>query len=187
MSEQRRKAGPTDGDDSDAEPRLLGVEDIPGAVSPSEAGAAAGGAAGTGQAGLNERLAAFRERRGGQAGGAGGGGGPGAARRQGMGRGQGQGMGMGRGGAGAGQGPRGGGGQGGPRANADEDPVAAGKRVLEQFNSRLANAGEDKRGMQFAIRTLGAGYEALEKEVERLRGELERAHEAIRTVQRQGD
>jgi hypothetical protein len=185
MSEQRRKAGPTDGDDSDAEPRILGVEDIPGALSPSEAGAGAGAAADGGNAGLNDRLAAFRERRAAQGGGgATGGGGPGAARRQGIGRGQG--MGAGRGGGGAGQGARAAG-QGGARTNADEDPIAAGKRVLEQFNSRLANAGEDKRGMQYAIRTIGAGYDALEKELERLRGELARAHEAIRTVQRQGD
>jgi hypothetical protein len=174
------------GKDIEEEPTILGVEDIPGAVSPDSVEAAAGSPGA--QPALNERLAAFRERRAGQQGGDPGGGG--AGRRPGMGRGQGGGQGMGRGGGGGGargMGLRAGGGQGGPAPNADEDPIAAGKRVLEQFNSRLANAGEDKRGMQYAIGTLSRGYEALEKEVERLRGELERAHEAIRTVQRQGD
>src|SRR5262245_42482769 len=102
MNQQRGPAGP----DNDAEPKILGVEDIPGAVAPDAAGPADGG----GNAGLNERLAAFRARRAAQggAGGAGGqGGGPGGGaganagrRRQGMGRGQGQGQGMGMGGGG---------------------------------------------------------------------------------------
>ena len=80
-----------------------------------------------------------------------------------------------------------GGGGAGRRGTQEEDPIAAGKKVLEQLNTRLAGSGEEKRGMQFAIRNLQRGYEALEKEVDRLRQELERAHEAVRNVQRQGD
>jgi hypothetical protein len=189
MSKQSGSAGTPSGGGGDEEPTILGVEDIPGAVSPDAVGAAGGGRGGSGgQSGLNERLAAFRERRAAQGpgGGAGPGAGGGGAQRRGGGMGRGQGMGMGRGGGGA-QGLRGQGGQGGGRPNADEDPIAAGKRVLEQFNARLADAGDDKRPMQNAMRSVTRGYEALEKEVERLRHELERAHEAIRTVQRQGD
>jgi hypothetical protein len=93
--------------------------------------------------------------------------------------------------AGGGQGRRRGGGGGGAgagqRAGQDEDPVTAAKRVLEQLNTRLAGSGDDKRGAQFAIRAIQTGFETLEKEVERLRHELERAHEAVRSVQGQGD
>jgi hypothetical protein len=203
MSEQSVTAGKSAGDNKEAEPKALGVDDIPGAVMPGEALAEATGPAadGGGKAALNERLAAFRERRaaqgGGQAGpGAGGGRGGAGGGRGGAGRGRGQGQGLaGRGGAGGGGGgpgmrarAGGGAGGGGPaRAAAEQDPIAAGRKILDQLNTRLADAGDDKRPMQYAIQTIAKGYDALEKEVERLRGELERAHEAVRTVQREGD
>src|SRR5262245_58036447 len=149
MSKQSGTAGTPAGSDNDEEAKVLGVEDIPGAVAPSAVGAGGGSAEGAGgQAGLRDRLAGFRERRAAQGGGGapgGGGAGANAARGGGgMGRGQGR-MGMARGRGGA-QGMRG---QGGPaaggRPNAEDDPIATGKRVLEQFNTRLADAGEDKR------------------------------------------
>jgi hypothetical protein len=182
MSEQSGTAGKSAGGNTDADSKTLGVEDIPGAVMPEQAGSKP---AGGGLASLNDRLQAFRDRRAGAGGGAGGGqgggpGGGGRARGQG---GQGQGP---AGGVGAGQG-RGRGARVGGRPGAGDDPIAAAKKVLEQLNKRAETAGEEKRGLKFAIQNIQNGFQALEKEIERLRGELARAHEAVRSVQGQGD
>jgi len=178
MNEEMGTAGETAGEDME-EPKPLGVEDIPGAVAPTAASETP--AAGDQSAGaLRERLAGLREVR--AAAGA-----TGRASRAGR-AGRPQGQGAGQGAARGEGGMRGGGGGGAGRRGAqEEDPIAAGKKVLEQLSTRLAGSGEEKRGMQFAIRSLQRGYEALENEAARLRHELERAHEAVRTMQRQGD
>ena len=184
MMEQSGTAGKSAGENVDGEPKVLGVEDIPGAIIPAADEPQTG--AGAGQAGLNERLAAFRERRAaaGATGGAAAGHGPGA-RNPGGGRGAGR-MGGGGGMAGGGQGRRrGGGAAGGPAP--DADPIEAAKKVLAQLSTRAANAGEEKRGLKFAIQNIQSGFQALEQEVERLNQELARAHEAVRSVQGQGD
>jgi hypothetical protein len=177
MSEDIDTAGPAG--ENMKEPTPLGVEDIPGAVAPTaqpDVPAAADGRPGA----LKDRLSALREARAGS-GATGGGSGPAgrAGRPQGPRGAQGAGRGEGAG--------RGGAGGAGRRGSPEEDPIAAGKKVLEQLSTRLAGSGEEKRGMQFAIRSLQRGYEALENEAARLRHELERAHEAVRTMQRQGD
>jgi hypothetical protein len=182
MSEEIGTAGEPAGEDME-EPKALGVEDIPGAVAPSaQAEKPPAPEGGTGA--LKDRLAALREQRAASGATGGGAAGP-AGRRPGRpGRPQGQ---RGAQGGGRGEGTRAGAGAAARRGAQEEDPIAAGKKVLEQLSTRLAGSGEEKRGMQFAIRSLQRGYEALENETARLRGELERAHEAVRTMQRQGD
>jgi hypothetical protein len=195
MEEQQirtMQAAAPDTDDDDVTP--LGVEDIPGAVGefapqPSEQPAQAGNE-------LRDRLAAFRDRRGGAAGGAGAGAGrPGGGQFAGRAGGAGgarPGAAAGRG-AGAGAGAGGGAGAraaGMERAlaNMSNDPIAAGRKILDQLNQRMAtDARGERKPMKAAIQGITRGYEALEQEVAKLRNELNLAHEAIRAVQRESD
>lgn len=186
-------------DTDDEETPILGVEDIPGAISSLDEGEpAAQQTAPTAQpaeAGneLRDRLAAFRARRAGGAGGAGGqgagagrpGGGQFAGRAGGglAGRGGGAAAGAGAGGAG-----RAAAGVERVLASMANDPIAAGRKILDQLHQRMSNDTRgERKPMRTAIEGIKRGYDALEQEVAKLRHELNLAHEAIRAVQGQGD
>lgn len=161
------KAVPPSADD--AETPALGVEDIPGAVLEAPPVEAAGG---EGTRELRDRLAAFRSRRTGAGAEARAGGG--AAKR-----------GMGRGGSGGGRAEflRAAGATG-----VANDPIAMGRKILNQLTRRLAeDTSNERKPFRNAVLGITRGYEALEREVEKLRGELNLAHEAVRAVQRQSD
>ena len=54
--------------------------------------------------------------------------------------------------------------------------LAAGRKVLDQLSSRLSEAGEEGgQRLQFAVRNITRGYDALEAEVKRLKEELAQA------------
>jgi len=176
----------------DGDVRILGVEDIPGAVPPPTAqdNAPAGDPEASNE--LKSRLAAFRSRRlgaGGDSGGSGGGGGGGAQGRPGAGAR----MAAARGGGGEGMGMAGaranlGGGGGGAAAAGGGDPIAAGRKILNQLSQRLEqDQGSERKPLRAAITGITRGYDALEQEVARLQNELNLAHEAVRAVQRQSD
>lgn len=181
--------------DDDEETPILGVEDIPGAISSLDEGEPAAQTAQPAQAGneLRDRLAAFRARRAGGAGGAGGqgagagrpGGGQFAGRAGGglAGRAAGAGAGAGAGGAG-----RAAAGVERVLASMANDPIAAGRKILDQLHQRMSNDTRgERKPMRTAIEGIKRGYDALEQEVARLRHELNLAHEAIRAVQGQSD
>jgi len=190
-SSNRNSADVESAEDGDF--KILGVEDIPGAVSPepTESAAPAGDSEASNE--LRNRLAAFRSRRlgagaggaGGAAAGGGGGGGQaraGAGARMAAARGAGGGEGMA-----AARANLGGAGQG-AAAGAGGDPVAAGRKILTQLAQRLEqDQGSERKPLRAAITGITRGYDALEQEVARLQNELNLAHEAVRAVQRQSD
>ena len=62
------------------------------------------------------------------------------------------------------------------RTRTTEDFYAAGRKVLDQLSSRLSEAGEEGgQRLQFAVRNITRGYDALEAEVKRLKEELAQA------------
>jgi hypothetical protein len=68
------------------------------------------------------------------------------------------------------------------------DPVATGRKILEQLNQRMANdTSNERKLMKAAVQGIMRGYEALEQEVATLRKEINLAHEAVRAVQRESD
>lgn len=68
------------------------------------------------------------------------------------------------------------------------DPIAMGRNILNQLTRRLAeDTSNERKPFRKAVLGITRGYEALEREVEKLRGELNVAHEAVRAVQRQSD
>ena len=205
MSDDRTKrsaAGGTQQGQPGAAPSL-GVQDIPGAITPEEAasrgdeGTAAFGAGG----GQGRARGGFAGQGGGMAGG-GEGGGPGARFRQMQGRGgpgggmggmrAGMGGGAGGGGMGAGMGGGPGGGMragmsagmgGGMGAGmGDGDPIARGRQLLDMLQSRLNNGGEGTQRLAMPISRIGEGYTMLEQEVARLKAELADAEERIRVL-----
>ncbi|MCI0627962.1 MAG: hypothetical protein L0387_40980 [Acidobacteria bacterium] len=154
---------------NEVETPALGVEDIPGAVIEASPAAAEGG---EGMKKLRDRLAAFRSRQTGAGAEARAGGG--AAKRR-----------MGQGGAGGGRAEA-------LRAAAATgsmgDPIAMGRRILDQLTQRLGeDTSNERKPLRNAVLGITRGYDALEQEVEKLRGELNLAHEAVRAVQGQSD
>jgi len=158
----------------------LGVEDIPGAISPEAANkepAAEGEVLTQGESNQGRRgqLAAMLRRRQQQGGGGGGGG---AGLQQTM-----------RGGGARRRGQRGGG--AGAASGEPQDDVAKGRQILNRLNQRMgesgAGGGQQKRGLVMAIKQISRGYDELEQEVNRLRTELSDTQEKLRTLLEQGD
>jgi hypothetical protein len=81
-----------------------------------------------------------------------------------------------------------GGGGGGAAAAGGGDPIASGRKILNQLSQRLEqDQGSERKPLRAAITGITRGYDALEQEVARLQNELNLAHEAVRAVQRQSD
>ena len=177
-----------------ANERPLGVEDIPGAVSPEQAArtgaapaaaAGGGGPGGTAVGGENRARLAALLRQGGQGGnpGAGGGGqqGIGARLRDMQASGGGAGAGAGAGGQQAlaarlrEMQARGGAGGG------DADPIARGRELIDVLKTVMSQREGGQRLMQPLTR-IAEGYALLEQEVERLKRELADAQEQIKVL-----
>jgi hypothetical protein len=74
------------------------------------------------------------------------------------------------------------------KPGAASDPIAAGRSVLARLTERLsADPSKARTAFRSALADVQRGYDALDQEIARLQAELERAHEAMRTLQRQGD
>jgi hypothetical protein len=169
-----KSSGPSGAKPTQAKP--LGVDDIPGAISPEEAASSGQGAvpAAGGQRGARGgEISRLREGIGG--GGAGGQQGAQLARLRAM-------LGRSGGDAGGGGDPLGGrmgAGRMGPGR-------MGGREVLEQLKSRLntADGGENnqRKRLAAAVNLIAEDYARLEQEVERLKGELADAEEKIRIL-----
>jgi hypothetical protein len=74
------------------------------------------------------------------------------------------------------------------KPGAANDPVAAGRSVLTRLTEHLnRDPSKSRTAFRSALAGVQRGYEALDKEIARLQAELERAQEAMRTIQRQSD
>ena len=63
----------------------------------------------------------------------------------------------------------------GPSQAGQDDPIAAGRKILDQLSNRMGESADgNQKPMQRMLQNVARGYEALEKEVERLRSELEK-------------
>ncbi|MEM9386835.1 MAG: hypothetical protein AAGA68_17375 [Pseudomonadota bacterium] len=157
------------------EDKPLSVDDIPGAVAPSETqGEESNPDSESGS--LHDRLSAFRERRTGGEGSAA----IAGARRSGTGPRPGSGRGGPSGALSARRAAGGGGGRAalqarrGAAANAGGDDAAAkGKEILKQVIARMNTQGQDNKPLHKALKGVARGYQALENEVARLREELD--------------
>jgi hypothetical protein len=74
------------------------------------------------------------------------------------------------------------------KPGAASDPIEAGRSVLARLTKHLSeDPSKARTAFRSALASVQRGYDALDKEIARLRAELARAEEAMRTLQGPGD